>query len=80
MLRCFLKTSISRENFLFSIKNTKRHPRQEVSGGEIPNLILKKMLELFLKIPPLMKILEFQDQKKAMTIVQKESFEPKIKQ
>ena len=34
---------------------------QQVTGGKIPNLVLKGMLELFLKIPPLEKILEFQD-------------------
>ena len=29
--------------------------------GKIPNLALKRMLEVFLKIPPLKKILEFQE-------------------
>ena len=48
-------------------------------GGETPNLILKRMLELFLKVPPLKKILEFQKQKKAIKFVKKENFEPKIK-
>ena len=48
-------------------------------GGETPNLILKRMLELFLKVPPLKKILECQKQKKAIKFVQKENFEPKIK-
>ena len=38
------------------------------------------MLELFLKVPPLKKILEFQNQKKkTMKLVQKENFKPKIK-
>ena len=37
------------------------------------------MLELFLKVPPPKKILEFQNQKKTMKFVQKENFEPKIK-
>ena len=46
--------------------------------GETTNLVLKRMLEVFLKVPPPKK-LEFQNQKKAMTFVQKESFEPKIK-
>ena len=32
-----------------------------MTGGKIPNLALKRMLELFLKIPPLKKILEFQE-------------------
>ena len=50
-----------------------------MSGGETPNLVLKIMLELFLKVPPLKKILEFQNQKKTMKLVQKENFAPKIK-
>ena len=50
-----------------------------MSGGETPNLVLKIILELFLKVPPLKKILEFQNQKKTMKLVQKESFAPKIK-
>ena len=35
-----------------------------MSGGETPNLVLKTILELFLKVPPLNEILEFQKQKK----------------
>ena len=31
---------------------------QQVTGGKIPNLVLKRILELFLKIPPLKKILD----------------------
>ena len=52
--------------------------------GETANLVLKRMLELFLKVPPLKK-LEFQNQKnqKTMTFVQtnkqKKKIEPKIK-
>ena len=42
-----------------------------MSGGKTPNLVLKRMLELLLKVPPLKKILEFQNQKKAMKFVQK---------
>ena len=33
-------------------------------GWETPDLVLKEMLELFLKVPPLKEILEFQNQKK----------------
>ena len=42
-----------------------------MSDGETENLVLKRMLELFLKVPPLKK-LEFQNQKnqKTMTFVQ----------
>ena len=37
------------------------------------------MLELFLKVPPLKKILEVQNQKKDYEICTKGNFEPKIK-
>ena len=47
-------------------------------GGKTPNLVLNRMLELFLKVPPLKKTLEFQNQKKTIKFVQKETFEPKI--
>ena len=43
-----------------------------MSGEKTPNLVLKRMLELLLKVPPLKKMLEFQNQKKAMKFVQKE--------
>ena len=32
---------------------------QQVTGGDTPNLVLKKMLRYFLKFPPLKKILQF---------------------
>ena len=50
--------TIVRENLLlFFIKNTKKATTlQQVTGGEIPNLVLKRMLERFLKVPPLKKI------------------------
>ena len=32
---------------------------QQVTGGNTPNLVLKRMLRYFLKIPPLKKILKF---------------------
>ena len=50
-----------------------------MSGGETQNLVLKSMQEFFLKVPLLKKILEFQNQKKAMKFVQKENFKPKMK-
>ena len=53
--------TISRQNLLFFIKNTKNPTLQQVTGEKIPNLVLKRMLEPFLKTPPLKKILEFQD-------------------
>ena len=42
-------------------------------GGETPNLVLKRMLELCRKVPPSKKILEFQNEKKAMKFVQKQN-------
>ena len=47
-----------KENFKVSQKRT---TLQQVTGGKIPNLVLNRMLKLFLKIPLLKKILEFQD-------------------
>ena len=45
--------------FDFFIKNTKTTTLQQVTGGETPNLVLNKMLELFLRTLPLKKILKF---------------------
>ena len=42
--------TISRKNLLFFLKNTKKQPLQQVSDGETANLVLKRMLELFLKV------------------------------
>ena len=44
--------------------------------GETANLVLKRMLELFLKVPPLKK-LEFQNQKKNYDICTKRKFRTK---
>ena len=49
-----------------------------MSDGETANLVLKRILELFLKVPPLKKF-EFQNQKKTMKFLHKENFKPKIK-
>ena len=49
-----------------------------MSDGETENLVLKRMLELFLKVPPLKK-LEFQNQKKDYEICTKRKFRTKIK-
>ena len=46
-------------------------------GGETPNLVLERMLELFLKVSPLKKILEFQNQKKDYEICTKGKFRTK---
>ena len=47
--------TISRQTLLFFIKNTKKQSLQQVSGWDTPNLVLKRMLELLLKVPPLKK-------------------------
>ena len=49
-----------------------------MSDGETANLVLKRMLELFLKVPPLKK-LEFQNQKKDYEIYTKRKFLTKMK-
>ena len=53
--------TISRQTFFFKKKkDTKKATTlQQVTGGKIPNLVLNKMLEIFVKIPALKKILEF---------------------
>ena len=51
----------SRQNLLFLLKTIKPTTLQQVTSGKIPNLVLRRMLELFLKIPPLLKMLDFQD-------------------
>ena len=48
-----------------------------MSGGEAPNTVLKKMVENFLKVPPLKKILEFQYEKKSYEICTKTNFRNK---
>ena len=53
--------TISRQNLLFLLKTQKTTTLQQVTGGKIPNLVLKRMLKPFLKTPSLKKILEFQD-------------------
>ena len=45
--------TISRQNLLFLLKSQKTTTLQQVTGERIPNLVLEKMLELFLKISPL---------------------------
>ena len=48
--------------------------------GKIPNLVLKRILKLFLKIPPLRKILEFKDWKTAKLIQKKKTSNQKLNQ
>ena len=51
--------TISWQNLTFLLKTQKTTTLQQVTGGETPNLVLKKMLQLFLKTPILKKILKF---------------------
>ena len=53
--------TISRQNLLFLLKTQKTTTLQQVTGGKIPNLVLKRMLDFlnFLKIPQIKTILEF---------------------
>ena len=51
--------TISRQNLLFLLKTQKTTTLQQVTGGKIPNPVLKRMLEHSLKMPPLKKILKF---------------------
>ena len=59
---------------LFFLK--KQQPLQQVPDGETANLVLKRMLELFLKVLPLKK-LEIQNQKKDYKICIKRKFQTK---
>ena len=62
-LLCKPKFSSATKNFisLFKKKNKETTTLQQVTGGNTANLILKRMLKYFLKIPPLKKILQFQE-------------------
>ena len=45
--------------FFLLLKTQKTTSLQQLTGGNTPNLILKRMLRYFLKIPPPKKILKF---------------------
>ena len=49
------------ELFFFPLKTQKTATLQQVTGGNTPNLILKRMVRYFQKIPPLKKILQLED-------------------
>ena len=53
------KFSSATKTFLFLLKKKKKNTLKQVTGGNTPNIVLKRMLELFLKIPPLKKISKF---------------------
>ena len=62
------------QRLLFSLKTQKTTTLQQVTGGEPPNVILKRIVELFLKVPPFKKILEGN-----LKFVQKHNSKQKIK-
>ena len=49
-LLCKPKFSLTTKTFLFSLKTQNTTTLQQVTGGKRLNLVLKKMLELFMKI------------------------------
>ena len=56
--------SSATQNFFFLKKTKTKKPTtniQQVTDGNTPNLVLQKILRYFLKLPPLKKILQFQD-------------------
>ena len=63
------------DNLLFLIKTQKRTTLQQVPDEETLNLVLKRMLEIFLKVPSLKKILEFQNQEKDYETCTKRKFQ-----
>ena len=78
MLRYFLKTPPlkyynSKKDFVFIIKNTKKATTSASAWWGNT----KWMLELFLNVSPLKKVLEFQNQKKDFEICTKRKFRTK---
>ena len=51
ILLCKPEFSSATKTYFF-IKNTKKASLQQVTGGNTPNIVLKKMLRYFLKTPP----------------------------
>ena len=60
-LLCTTEFFSTTKTFLFLSKHKKTTTLQQVTGRNTSNLVLKGMLRYFLKIPPLKKVLEFQD-------------------
>ena len=83
MLRRFSRKYYNfKTEFAFFIKSTKKQPLFSKWLVGKQNQVLKRMLELFLEIRPLKKILKFHDWKKAAKIIQKPkqtNFKPEIK-
>ena len=74
-LLCKPESSSATKTFLFLLKTQKTITLQ-VTGGNTPNLVLRRMLRYFLKIPPLKKILRLKEDCKTYT--EKEQFKPEI--
>ena len=86
MLGYFLKNSTMKkilqlqDRSWFIIKNTKKTTTlQQVTGGETPNLVLEKLLKLFVKIPPPKKTLKLENWKKTAKLIQKRKLQVRIK-
>ena len=58
---CKTKFSSTIKNLLFLLRTQKKHILQQVTRGNTPVLILKRMVGHFVNNPPLKKILVFQD-------------------
>ena len=50
-----------------------------MTGGNTPNLVLKRMLRYFLNIPQLKKIYNFKNEIRLQNLYKKENFKPEIK-
>ena len=79
-LLCKLKFSSTSKIFLFLLKTQKITTLQQVTGGKTLNLVLKKMLELFLKMLLFQKSIRISTLKRRLqNLYKKENFKPQIK-
>ena len=78
ILLCKPKFSSARKTS-FLLKTQKTTTLQQDTGGNTTNIVLKRRLELFLKVPPLKK-LEFQNQKKEWNLYKKKISIEKLNQ
>ena len=65
------------KTFLFLLKTQNTTTLQQVTGGKMLNLVLKKMLELFLKIQENIRISILK--RRLQNLYKKENFKPEIK-
>ena len=79
-LLCKLKFSSTSKIFLFLLKTQKTTTLQQVTGGKTLNLVLKKMLERFLKMLLFQKNIRISTPKRRLqNLYKKENFKPQIK-